>query len=278
VNGTNVPGRFGHDFVAEHQRRYGQRSPEQRRLTYDIAVDDEHADWRQWLDDQFALLPTWAADGLARRIWQDQHFWPVNLDLAAGAGLRSAGLRVAYEQSWDGLTPDWTVLSDDDKPLAFVEVHTDQPRANTFGQMRAWHGLVQRIRAIPIPVVLQVASDGGPVPPPAAGTAKSIVRDLHEQLVTLPWSTVIVTNGYRFHVMGDYRRGGQQMLSPHGMHASFIPPSSIAGPVLAQSMMEHVKEKVHTYERLAEAYDVPLVVAIGAYRFTGVQLQLLMTY
>ena len=270
---TEVSRRFGPDFVAEHRRRYATRQPEQRQLTYDIAAGDECADWRQWLDDQLALLPARAADGLARRIWLDEHFWPVNFELAAGAGLRTAGLQVSYEQSWDGLTPDWTVLSDDGKPRAFVEVHTDQPPASTFGQIRAWHGLVERIKAIPIPVVLQVASDGGPVPPPDAGTAKKIVRDLHKQLATPPWRTVLTTNGYRFHVMGDPRRGGQQMRSPLGMHAAFRPPSSIAGVVSAQSMMEQVKEKVRTYARLAEAYDVPLVVAIGAHRFTGVGLQ-----
>ena len=155
---SNVARRFGPEFVAEHKRRYGKRPSEQRQLTYDIAVDDEHAAWRQWLEDLLALLPAKAADALARRIWLDEHFWPVNFELAAGAGLRAAGLRVVYEQSWDGLTPDWTVLSDEDKPVAFVEVHTDQPPANTFAQMRAWHGLVERIKAIPVPVVLQVAS------------------------------------------------------------------------------------------------------------------------
>lgn len=270
---TNAARRFGPDFVAEHRRRYAKRPPEQRRLTYDIAAGDEHSDWREWLDDQLALLPAKAADALARRIWQDTHFWPVNFELAAGAALRAAGLQVAYEQIWDGLTPDWTVLSDDGRPLAFVEVYTDQPRASTFGQMRAWHGLVERIKAIPIPVVLQVASEGGPVPPPDAGTAKKIVRDLHKQLVSFPWPTVIITNGYRFHVMGDPWRGGQQMISPLGMHAAFRPPSSLAGAVSAQSMMDHVKGKARSYGLLAEAYDVPLIVAVGAHRFTGVQLQ-----
>lgn len=36
----------------------------------------------------------------------------MNFELAVGAGLRAAGLSMAYEQSWDGLTPDWTALSD----------------------------------------------------------------------------------------------------------------------------------------------------------------------
>jgi len=272
---SNVARRFGPEFVAEHKRRYGKRPSEQRQLTYDIAVDDEHAAWRQWLEDLLALLPAKAADALARRIWLDEHFWPVNFELAAGAGLRAAGLRVVYEQSWDGLTPDWTVLSDEDKPVAFVEVHTDQPPANTFAQMRAWHGLVERIKAIPVPVVLQVASPaGGPVSPPDAGTAKRIARELHNQLVKFPWPTVLFSQSYRFHVMADPRRGGQQR-SPLGMHAALRPPSSRAGAVTVQSMMEQVREKVRTYAHLAESYDVPLVVAVGAHRFTGVQLGLI---
>src|SRR5205823_1477852 len=91
-------------------------------------------------------------------VWLDEHFWAVNFKLAAGAGLRAASLSVAYEQTWDEVSPDWTVLSGSVEPLAFVEVLTDMPSRETFGQMRAWHGLVERIKAIPVPVVLQVAS------------------------------------------------------------------------------------------------------------------------
>jgi hypothetical protein len=43
-------------------------------------------------------------------------------------------------------------------PLAFVAVHTDTPAPETFVQMRAWHGLVERIKAVPVPVLLQLAS------------------------------------------------------------------------------------------------------------------------
>ena len=102
---SNVTRRFGAEFVAEHQRKYGKRPPEQRQLTYDIAVGEEFAEWRQWLDDQLALLPAKAADAMVRRIWQDENFWPVNFELAAGAGLRTAGLRVTYEQDWSGPHP-----------------------------------------------------------------------------------------------------------------------------------------------------------------------------
>jgi len=59
--------RFGPDFVVEHRRRYGRRPPEQRQLTYDIAVEDRYEPWRQWLDDQLALLPDSAALMMARR-------------------------------------------------------------------------------------------------------------------------------------------------------------------------------------------------------------------
>jgi hypothetical protein len=57
------------------------------------------------------------------------------------------------------------------------------------------------------------------------------------------------------------------------MHACFVPPSSRAGPVSAAPMMEQVREKAHTYRGLAEKYAVPLIVAVGAHRFTGVTLQ-----
>lgn len=124
---SSRPRRFGADFVEAHRHRYGKRPPQDRQLTYDIAVQDEHAAWRQWLDDQLALLPDQASEALANKVWLDEHFWPVNFELATGAGLRAAGLRTVYEEAWDGLSPDWTVLSDSGTPLAFVEVHTDMP-------------------------------------------------------------------------------------------------------------------------------------------------------
>src|SRR5258708_23279074 len=59
--------RFGPDFVEEDRRGYGRRPPEQRQLTYDIAVNDDCAAWRLWLDEQLASLSPKIADGLARK-------------------------------------------------------------------------------------------------------------------------------------------------------------------------------------------------------------------
>ncbi len=273
VYDQDVPRRLGPDFVAEHRRKYGKRPPEQRQLTYDIAVNDDCAPWREWLDDQLALLPARAAEAMASRIWLDEHFWPVNFELATGAALRAAGLNVAYEQDWDGVTPDWTVLSEDGKPLAFVEVHTDQPPSNTFSQMRAWHGLVERIKKIPVAVILELAPSKKPIRPPDAGTAKSIAKDLEIKMFKQPGANMFLSHGYTFLVRGDPRRGGQQMVSPLGMHACFDAPSSRSGPVSAERLMQRVEEKVRTYRGLAEAYDIPLMVAVGAHRFTGVTLE-----
>jgi hypothetical protein len=262
------PHRFGPDFVEAHRKRYGKRPPEARQLTYDIAVEDEYAPWRQWLDDQLALLPDQASEALARRVWLDEHFWPVNFELATGAGLRAAGLCAVYEQAWDGLSPDWTVLSDSGRPLTFVEVHTDMPAPDTFGRMRAWHGLVERIKAIPVPVLLQLASTK-PVSPLDARTAKKIAQDLRRELLSGRLANTFWSQGYTFLVMRDPRR---EVVSALGMHACFDPPSSRAGSVTAQRLMEGIEEKVRKYKGLAAQYEVPLIVAVGAHRFTGVTL------
>jgi hypothetical protein len=79
---------FGPDFVEAHRRRYGNRSAQQRQLTYDIAGVDEYAPWRDWLDQQLALLPPHKADEQARKWVLDERFWPVMFELATGAGLR----------------------------------------------------------------------------------------------------------------------------------------------------------------------------------------------
>lgn len=164
----------------------------------------------------------------------------MNFELAAGAGLRAAGLNVVYEQAWDGLSPDWTVLSGSGEPLAFVEVHTDMPTPKTFGQMRAWHGLVERIKEIPVPVLLQLASTT-PVSPPDPRTAKKIAQDLRRELLSVRPGSVFWSQGYTFLVMRDPLG---QVLARLGMHACFDPPSSRAGSVTAQRLVEGIVEKV----------------------------------
>jgi hypothetical protein len=202
-------------------------------------------------------------------VWLDEHFWPVNLELATGAGLHAAGLQATYEQVWDGLSPDWTILSDSGKPLGFVEVHTDMPTQRTFGQMRAWHGLVERIKDIPVPVLLQLTSKEL-VSPPDPRTAKKIAQDLRRQLMSCRSGNTLCSQGYTFLVMQDTRG---DVIGAQGMHACFDPPSSRAGSVTARRLMEGITHKVRKYKNLAEQYGVPLIVAVGAHRFTGTALQ-----
>jgi hypothetical protein len=264
--------RFGSDFVEAHRRRYGSRPAQQRQLTYDIAVLDEYAPWRDWLDQQLALLPSRRADELARRWVLDEHFWPVMAELATGAGLRAAGLNVAYDQEFDDLTPDWTVLSDGGDPLCLVEVHTHSPPKETFGQMRAWHGLVQRIKEIPVSVVLVLASRGEPIQPPSPRIAKRVAQELRFELLRSEPRPRFSSHGYTFVVLAD-PAGGGTMPSPLGLHACFEPPSGIAGPVSARQLAAKVEDKVRKYAGLAGALDVPLLVAVGVHRFTGVTLE-----
>ena len=60
------------------------------------------------------------------------------------------------------------------------------------------------------------------------------------------------------------------MKSPNAPYAFFAAPSGIAGAVDPTRLTRAVEEKVHKYRALADHYDVPLVVAVGAHRFTGV--------
>lgn len=164
--------------------------------------------------------------------------------------------------------PECARCTEQAEPLAFVEVLTDMPSRETFAQMRAWHGLVERIKAIPVPVVLQVASRGESVPPPDAGTAKKIARDLKRELLEDPQAIMFFSQDYRFLIMGDPRRRGQ-MVSPLGMRACFVPPSCRARPVNAHRLMEGIEGKVRKYRALAGQYAVPLIVAVGAHRLPG---------
>jgi hypothetical protein len=66
---------------------------------------------------------------------------------------------------------------------------------------------------------------------------------------------------------------GNQVVSALGMYACFDPPSSRAGSVTAERLMEGIDEKVRKYRGLAAQHRVPLIVAVGAHRFTGVTLE-----
>ncbi|AYV32873.1 hypothetical protein EES41_39565 (plasmid) [Streptomyces sp. ADI95-16] len=125
--------RFGPRFVAEQQRRYGKRPPENRMLSYDLAVLEEYQPWRIWLDEQLNLLPEPAADAFAANLWRDQNFWPDVTELAAGAALRRLGFGVELERQWGRLTPDWTVIGEGGEPVALVEVLSHRQQGATLG-------------------------------------------------------------------------------------------------------------------------------------------------
>ncbi|MFJ8636988.1 hypothetical protein [Streptomyces sp. NPDC093568] len=270
---TDQPNRrFGPEFVAEQKRRYGQRRPEGRPLSYDLAVEDEYGPWRAWLDAQLALLPDKQADNYARNLWRDQNFWSDHIELAAGEALRASGLRVEYERLWGTQTPDWTVLDAEGRPMALVEVLTHSPSKELFGRMKAWHDLVERVKQIPVPVVLTVAGfRDRPLDAPDARTAKKIAQDLRRYLLSPVLQAELPSQGYRFLVMAD-RQTGATMQAP-GMRAILVPPSGRAGVVSAQPLVAGIEEKVSKYRTLAEEAGLPLIVAAGADKFTGLGIE-----
>jgi hypothetical protein len=62
------------------------------------------------------------------------------------------------------------------------------------------------------------------------------------------------------------------MDSPFGMSACFEPPSNRVGIVSADRLLENTQKKVTKYRDLARTHRVPLVIAVGAHKFTGVTL------
>jgi hypothetical protein len=260
---------FGDDFVSAHRKRYAKKPPQERRTTYDIAVDEEYRPWRDWLDEQLAQLPSASASELAHKIWGEDHFWPVIFELATGAELRRQGHEIAYERAWDSLTPDWTIIGAGGKPAGFVEVHTDSPPQDVYRLMRGWHGLAARIRDIPVPVVLTLPDIAGIARPPDPRTARRIAQDLRQRLSPNN-PGFLFSHGYTFAVRD---KPPVMIGSEDAPHADFIPPSSLAGVVTAERLAQRIEAKVSKYAKLARKYDVPLVIAAGAHKFSGLQLE-----
>ncbi|MGW6412562.1 hypothetical protein ACWF95_36020 [Streptomyces vinaceus] len=264
--------RFGPEFVGEQRRRYGSRQPEGRMLSYDLAVEDEYEPWRIWLDEQLALLPEKAAATFASNLWRDQNFWPDIIELAAGAALRARGFSVQFERRWGEQTPDWTVIDQDGTPVALVEVLTHSPSKETYGKMKAWHYLVERLKQIPVPVVLTVAGDSSqPLDAPDPRTAKKIAQDLRRALLSPLHQVAYRSQGYAFLLQADPRTG--QTMQPPGMSTILVPPSNMAGVVSAQPLVAGIEEKVSKYRVLAKGVGLPLIVAVGAHKFTGLEVR-----
>lgn len=272
MNTEQVLRRFGPQFVAEQRHRYGKRPPENRMLSYDLAVLEEYEPWRNWLDEQLDLLPEASAAAFAANLWRDQNFWPDVIELAAGAALRRRGFSVEFERRWGKLTPDWTVVGADGAPVALVEVLTHSPQQGTFAKMKAWHALVERLKQIPVPVVLTVAGDPSrPLVAPDARTAKKIAQDLRRALLSPLHQTVFRSQGYTFLLQTDPSTG--HAMRPPGMRTILVPPSNMAGVVSARSVTAGIEKKVCKYRTLAKEAGLPLIVAAGADKFTGLQLQ-----
>jgi hypothetical protein len=99
--------------------------------------------------------------------------------------------------------------------------------------------------------------------------AKRIAAQLRVKLLTPHPPARITVDDYTFSVLADQYGPLESAL---GIRAQFLAPSSVAGPVSARRLCERADTKVRKYAQIADACDVPLVVAIGAHRFTGVDL------
>ncbi|WP_182885746.1 hypothetical protein [Microbispora sp. H10885] len=256
----------------DYRRRHGNKTPQGRALTYENAVSEEFAERRKWLDDQLGRLPVRQADQLARRVWKDERYWSVHFEMAVGAALRQAGLEVVYDHPWDRQTPDWTVLSAEGEPLCLVEVHTASPRQDTYQSMRAWHQLTQRIKTIPVGVLLMLEQTSRPIPAPDSRTAKRIAEEVRKALGS-PFCPFRIPASFGYTFLVQSGGDGGTLPSPFGLYACFEPPSAIAGQVSAAQIVTPVRGKISKYRKLVEEHELPLVVAVGAHPFTGLGLR-----
>src|SRR6185312_15070645 len=119
-------------------------------------------------------------------------------------------------------------------------------------------------------VVLVLKGNGVTAPiPPDAGTTKKIAAELRKRLLSFALTSKFHAHGYTFVVLAD--RSGP-VKSANGLYAQFAAPSGVAGTVSAERLARAVDAKVAKYAAVARAHRVPLVVAVGAHRFTGTGL------
>ncbi|MGW3652757.1 hypothetical protein [Streptomyces sp. NPDC000878] len=82
---------------------------------------------------------------------------------------------------------------------------------------------------------------------------------------------VFRSQGYTFLLQADPSTG--QTMRPPGMRTILVPPSNMAGVVSAGPVTAGIERKVSKYRALAQEAGLPLIVAVGADKFTGLQVQ-----
>jgi hypothetical protein len=238
-------------LLEKHASKLASHRPEHFALATDPARERQLA----WVNQALANLDPRGAGSLFHNLQTQGRFLQSYNELAVGAILQGAGLKLAYEREVHGRTPDFLALDGGDRPTHIIEVLNRKRPTPIAAADRRWNELSDRFRRIAQPWRLRVARISGERSGPHADLAIHMVRETEAWLASNPigiWDSWAIDD-YTFLVVAK---------SP-GTHLELLTPIEEVW-VDSDTLAEEIRKKVSRYAELAQTLDTPLMVVVGA--------------
>jgi hypothetical protein len=220
---------------------------------------------RGWLADQLQRLDEADRSECLSRLRTPEQYIQTTAELALGAVLLGAGLKVQQNPRVGHLTPDVEATDSAGNRIIF-EVWTRTIPQETVVRLRQWGALAQVVAKVKVPVLLAVDSDqrsasDPPLPGEVSVIAKSLGRWLQSGESLARGSLAVA--GYIFTDYGRYDGDSAVLL-----------PVTLATHADSRHVWDAVNNKVRRYRKLAMEHSVPFVVVLSAEPRSGLDYDL----
>jgi hypothetical protein len=235
-------------------RKHGSKLAAHRPEHFALATDPLRERQRGWVNLTLANLDPGGAESLFHNLQTSGRFLQSYNELAVAAILQTAGLKLAYEPSIQGKTPDLVAVAAD-RPTHIFEVLNRKKSKPVDASDRRWQELSDRFARFEQPWRLRVARLSGDRGGPYPDVAIHLVRETKTWLNSVPTA---VGDGW---AIDDYTF--LVVAKSPGTHLVLMTPVEEVW-INSDTLAEDIEEKVSRYGSLAEDLDVPLVVVVGA--------------
>ena len=236
-------------------RKHGKQLPADRPEYWELAASSDRAAQRMWLNAALGRMGPDARQHLFENICDSGRFVPTYNEAAVASILLDAFVKVEYEPTLNGQTPDLVVRSDDGAVQLIVEVANRLLPEAADAKAKRWEQLRGRLQRWAAPWLVRGIRVEGPNDAPTADVIRPMATLLGRWLSradAAQWDECRV---------GDFGFVIMQRLP--GSHADLLIPHSELW-YTSDRLVPIVTEKVNTYASLCADLGVPLVVVVAA--------------
>ncbi|WP_375504515.1 hypothetical protein [uncultured Jatrophihabitans sp.] len=256
-----MPLLFTEDLIASMRQRFSALPEPLRPSIWHHAVHPLHADMRAWLEGHLASLDDNVRDQFLSRLRSEQLYTQALAEIATAHVVTQPGYAVEYGPEIDGLTPDLRVTDPCGRPLLVEVWRRGVPQAST-RRNNGWAQLARAVQRIPVPLAIAVDLSDRPsaqpqavIDPPDDAARRTLVAVLRDWLTsrTDSDSGMLVVDHLRFRVVGTTTSGRTELL-----------PVTDGVSARREDVVHAIEAKVKKYRRIAERYDLPLLIVLSA--------------